>query len=164
MDISIRYQLRTIAQTALRIGAGMMFFVHGAQKVFGWFGGMGPQHGSVPLLSELGVAGVIEVVGGILVIIGLFTRPVALVMAGEMAVAYIKAHTLGQHDARWWVNGGELAALYALVWLFFAFAGAGPVSLDARREEGRAHDSLPPRERDVTRNPRHSPSPMPRYP
>ena len=158
MDISIRYQLRTIAQTALRIGAGMMFFVHGAQKVLGWFGGMGPQHTAVPLVSELGLAGVIEVVGGILLMIGLFARPAALVMAGEMAVAYLKVHTMGQHDARWWVNGGELAALYALVWLFFAFAGAGPVSLDARRETARI-DRVPDRDRA----PRPSPSPMPRF-
>jgi putative oxidoreductase len=148
MDISMRYQLRTIAQTALRVGAGLMFFVHGAQKVFGWFGGTGPAHTAVPLMSELGVAGVIEAVGGILLIIGLFARPAALVMAGDMAVAYIKVHTLGQHDARWWVNGGELAALYALVWLFFAFAGPGPLSLDARRKDQPLHEAVP-RERDL---------------
>jgi putative oxidoreductase len=163
MDISIRYQLRTIAQTALRIGAGLMFFVHGAQKIFGWFGGVGPQHTSVPLVSEMGVGGMIEVVGSLLLILGLFARPAALIMAGEMAVAYIKFHTLGQHDARWWVNGGELAALYALIWLFFAFAGAGPVSLDARRYEGRRDETVPARDRDLAREPRHSPSSTPRY-
>jgi putative oxidoreductase len=149
MDISIRYQLRTIAQTALRVGAGLMFFVHGAQKLFGWFGGMGPDHTAVPLMSELGLGGVIEVVGSILLIIGFFARPAALIMAGEMAVAYIKVHTLGHHDARWWVNGGELAALYALIWLFFAFAGAGPVSLDARRTERSLDERTPARERST---------------
>jgi putative oxidoreductase len=133
MDISKRYQLRNIGQAALRIGAGLAFFVHGAQKLFGWFGGMPPNHGTVPLVSELGLAGGIEVVGGILLILGLFARPAALIMAGEMAVAYIKVHTLGAHDARWWVNGGEPALLYGLIWLFFACAGAGIYSLDARR-------------------------------
>jgi putative oxidoreductase len=149
MDVSIRYQLRTIAQTSLRIGAGLMFFVHGAQKVFGWFGGMGPEHAAVPLMSQLGVAGVIEVVGSILLIIGLFVRPAALIMSGEMAVAFIKVHTLGHHDARWWVNGGELAALYALIWLYYAFAGAGPVSLDARRTVRPFEEAAPVRDRSA---------------
>lgn len=151
MDISIRYQLRTIAQTTLRVGAGLMFFVHGAQKLFGWFGGVGPQHTAVPPMTEVGLAGVIEVVGGILLIIGLFARPAALVMAGEMAIAYLKVHTMGQHDARWWVNGGELAALYALIWLYFAFAGPGPLSLDARRKDRPLDEGAPVRERGATR-------------
>jgi len=71
-------------------------------------------------------------------------------MSGEMAVAFVKVHTLGHHDARWWVNGGELAALYALIWLFYAFAEAGPVSLDARRRPLRIDERAPSRERDVT--------------
>ncbi len=147
MDISIRYQLRTIAQTTLRVGAGLMFFVHGAQKLFGWFGGMPGAAGAAPLVSELGVGGAIEVIGSILLIIGLFARPAAFIMAGEMAVAFVRVHILGHHDARWWVNGGELAALYSLIWLYYAFAGAGPLSLDARRRP--LHERVPVRKRDV---------------
>ena len=133
MDLSTRYQLKTLGQTLLRVGASAAFFVHGAQKLFGWFGGMGPGHAAVPLMTMPGVGGLIEVAGSILLALGLFTRPAALIMAGEMMVAYIKVHTLGHHDARWWVNGGEPALVYAAIWFFFACAGAGIISLDALR-------------------------------
>jgi putative oxidoreductase len=145
MDISARYQLRNFGQAALRVGAGLMFFSHGAAKLFGWFGGMPPNHGTVPLISQMGAAGAIEVVGGILIMIGLFTRPAALIAAGEMAVAYVMVHTMGHHDARWWANGGELAALYALIWLFFACAGAGVWSVDYQRRREIADPVAMPR-------------------
>jgi putative oxidoreductase len=146
MTNSARYQLRNVGQAALRIGAGILFFSHGAAKLFGWFGGMPPDHGTVHLMSQLGMAGVIETFGGILLVLGLFTRPAALIMSGEMAVAFVQIHTLGHHDARWWVNGGELALVFSLVWLFFACAGAGAWSLDFRRR------------RDIA-----DPMPMPRF-
>ena len=76
----------------LRIGAGLLFMEHGLQKLFGLFGGMGPNGGTVTLLSQMGLAGVLETFGGLLVVLGLFTRPVALLLAGEMLVAFFQAH------------------------------------------------------------------------
>ena len=131
MNAYARYQLRALGHTVLRVGFAILIFVHGASKLFGWFGGMGPNHTSAPLGSLLGAAGAIEVVGACLLFLGLLTRPAALVMFLEMVVAFVKVHTMGHHDARWWVNGGELAIAYGLVWLYFACAGAGPFSVDA---------------------------------
>lgn len=148
MTLATRYQLKTLGQTVLRIGASAAFFVHGASKVLGWFGGFGPQHASVPLGTELGIGGIIEMVGSIFVALGLFTRPAALIMAGEMMVAYIKVHTLNAHDARWWVNGGELALVYAAIWFFFACAGAGLISVDALRRREVADPMAVPKFRE----------------
>jgi putative oxidoreductase len=108
----------------LRAVSGLLFMQHGLQKVFGMLG-----KEAVPLATQAGVAGVIELVGGALLILGLFTRPAAFIMSGTMAVAYFMAHAPGG----FWpiVNKGELAALYAFVFLFLSAAGAGPVSLDA---------------------------------
>ncbi|MEO8200132.1 MAG: DoxX family protein, partial [Gemmatimonadota bacterium] len=78
---------RAITQTALRVVAGLAFFSHGGQKLFGWFGGMGPNGGSVELMSRFGAAGVIETVAGLGIALGLFTRPLAFIASGEMAVA-----------------------------------------------------------------------------
>jgi putative oxidoreductase len=124
----------TLARTApalratLRIGAGLLFMQHGAQKLLGWFGGFGPDGGTAPLLSQMGLAGFLELVGGLLIVIGLLTRPVALILFVEMLWAYFQAHLpQGVVPIR---NGGELALLYALVWLYFAGAGAGPASVD----------------------------------
>lgn len=117
----------------LRIVAGFLFSFHGAQKLLGWFGGIGPNHGTVPLMSQMGLAGVLELVGGLLIIIGLFTRPVAFVLCGEMAVAYFQAHF---PNAFWPIqNQGELAVLYCFTFLFLAFNGAGPFSVDAMRTQ-----------------------------
>jgi putative oxidoreductase len=115
----------------LRIGAGLLFMQHGLQKLLGWFGGVGPNGGTVQLMSQFGLAGVIETFGGLLVVLGLFTRPVALVMALEMLVAFFQVHfPRGGFPIE---NGGEVPLLYMLVWLFFAGNGAGIFSLDARR-------------------------------
>lgn len=115
----------------LRIGAGLLFMQHGLQKLFGFFGGVGPNGDTVPLLSQFGLAGVLECFGALLVVLGLFTRPVALLLAIEMLVAYFQAHfPRGGMPIE---NGGELALLYMFVWLFLAGNGAGPASLDARR-------------------------------
>jgi putative oxidoreductase len=122
---SIRFQ--NVAYNVLRIAAGLMFFVHGTQKLFGWFTAQGP----VQLPSEFGVAGVLETFGGLAIVLGLFTRPVALVLSGEMAVAYFWKHSLGNGSIWWWENGGELAALYSFLWLFFAAFGGVAFSLDA---------------------------------
>src|SRR5262245_25705839 len=86
---------RSFAHAALRIAAGSAFFTHGAAKLFGWFGGMGPNGGTVELMSRFGVAGVIETFGGACLLLGLFTRPIAFIASGEMAVAYFWMHTGG---------------------------------------------------------------------
>jgi putative oxidoreductase len=124
------------AQGILRIVAGFIFSMHGAQKLFGLFGGFDGQGGTVEIASLFGVAGILEVVGGFLIIIGLFTRPVAFILSGEMAYAYFTAHL--PRGGFWPLeNGGEPAALYAFIFLFFAAAGSGAFAVDrilARRK------------------------------
>jgi putative oxidoreductase len=112
------------AQAALRIA-------HGAAKLFGWFGGMGPTGGTAELMSRFGAAGVIEVVCGALLVLGLATRLAAFIASGEMAVAYFWIHVGGSGQIFWWQNGGELVMLFAFIWLVYAVWGAGPFSVDA---------------------------------
>ena len=121
----------------LRIGAALLFMQHGLQKLFGMFGGFGGTPGdTAPLWSQMGLAGVLETFGGLLLLLGLFTRPVAFLLAGEMLVAFIQAHLpRGRVPLE---NGGEVPLLYMLVYLFLLGNGAGPASLDARRRRGRA--------------------------
>ncbi|WP_363348177.1 DoxX family protein [Methylocystis echinoides] len=113
-------------QGVLRIATALLFLQHGAAKLFGY-----PHvdmFNDLKLFSFLGAAGVIEVVGGILLLLGLFTRPAAFVLSGEMAVAYFGFHAF---QAFWPIqNKGELAALYCFVFLFFAVAGPGKFALD----------------------------------
>lgn len=118
----------------LRIGTALLFMQHGLQKLFGFFGGVGPEGATVPLMSLPGVAGVFETFGGLILLIGLATRPVALILALEMVAAYIIAH-MPQGGAPI-ENGGELALLYGLVFLFFMANGAGPLSMDAKIRRG----------------------------
>lgn len=108
---------------ALRIVAGLLFAQHGVQKLFGWLGGSGP----VPWASQMALAGVVETVGGLLIALGAFTSPVAFVASGQMAVAYVQAHL----PRGFWPiqNGGELAALYCVVFLYIASRGSGRWSL-----------------------------------
>ena len=117
-------------QSALRIVAAFIFVAHGTQKLFG-VPGAGPQS-TVPLASLMGAAGVLETVGGALMVLGLFTRPVAFLLSGQMAIAYYIRH----RPAGPWpiMNGGELAVLFCFIWLFFVAAGPGPWSLDALRK------------------------------
>ena len=112
----------------LRILAGALFCMHGMPKLFGWFGGMGEAGGSAPLFSLMGLAGVLEVFGGLLILLGLFARPVAVILALEMIIAYFMAHL--PRGPVPYLNGGELALLYMSVWIFLAGNGAGPWSLD----------------------------------
>jgi putative oxidoreductase len=124
----------------LRIGAGLLFMQHGAQKLFGELGGMDGQGARVGnLMSQMGLAGILEFFGGLLIAIGLATRPVAAILCLQMIAAYFIAHSpQGGFPVQ---NGGELALLYALVWAYFAGNGAGPASVDAalarRRGPGR---------------------------
>lgn len=118
-----------VAQGILRMAAGLLFWQHGAQKLLGVLGGFGSEGGSVAFASwPYGVAGTLEFFGGILIFLGLFTRPVAFVLSGEMAVAYFWRH----FPQDFWpiLNGGERAALFCFVFLFFAVAGPGRLALD----------------------------------
>lgn len=115
------------AYALLRIVAGLLFALHGAQKLLGFPGG----GETVPLGSLMGVAGIIELVGGILIMIGLFTRIAAFLASGQMAVAYFMAHVpKGMHPL---VNQGEPALLFCFIFLFIAAYGAGIWSLDSLR-------------------------------
>lgn len=123
----------------LRIGAGLLFMQHGAQKLFGALGGMDGQGMKAELMTQMGLAGIMEFFGGLLIAIGLLTRPVAALLFLQMLVAYFQAHMpQGGLPVQ---NGGELALLYALVWAYFVGNGAGPASVDAalarRRGPGR---------------------------
>ncbi|HEY3349413.1 MAG TPA: DoxX family protein [Thermoanaerobaculia bacterium] len=119
-------------QSLLRIVAAALFILPGTMKLFAFPIGVPPAGGTVPLVSQLGLGAVLEVFGGALILLGLFTRPVAFVLAGEMAVAYFQFHA----PKGFWpiVNGGQGAILFCFVWLYFSAAGAGPWSLDAARE------------------------------
>ncbi len=116
------------ALSVLRIIAGFTFSLHGFQKLFGAFGGLGGQGGTAAFGSLLWTAGVLECFGGVLILLGLFTRPVAFLLCGEMAVAYFTRHA----PRAFWpiLNGGELAVLYCFIFLYLSIAGPGPVSLD----------------------------------
>jgi putative oxidoreductase len=119
--------LESYARSLLRIVTGFVFSLHGFQKLFGFLGGMG--HGArAHFFSQLWLAGALECFGGVLILLGLFTRPVAFLLCGEMAVAYFKSH----NPRGFWPvsNGGELAALYCFIFLYLTTAGAGPLSLD----------------------------------
>ncbi len=118
-------------QSVLRIVAAFMFIQAGTMKLFAFPMGMPPDGSTAQLLSQVGIGGILEVFGGLLLLFGLFTRPVAFILAGEMAVAYFQFHA----PQSFWpiVNNGVSAALYCFVWLYFSAAGPGPWSLDAKR-------------------------------
>jgi putative oxidoreductase len=122
----------------LRVVAGLLFFQAGGLKLFGWFGGMPDPPGSTaPLLSQLGIGGLLEVVGGLAIMLGVMVRPVAFILSGEMAVAYWQFHA----PSGFWpiLNHGEPAVLFCFLFLYMAANGAGDWSLDAllrRRRHG----------------------------
>jgi putative oxidoreductase len=110
----------------MRVMLAFTFSLHGWQKFFGMFGGIGG--GRADLTSALGIAGLLETFGGVLMALGLFTRPVAFILSGEMCVGYFRTHA----PRGFWplVNGGELAVIYAFYYLWLAAAGPGPYSVD----------------------------------
>jgi putative oxidoreductase len=113
--------------SVLRVVAGFVFLQHGMQKLFGY--PSAPPGGKPPLASLYGVAGLLEFVGGLLIMFGLLTRPAAFLLSGQMAVAYFTAHA---PNGFWPVkNQGEAAVLYCFIFLYFVFAGPGPWSIDA---------------------------------
>ena len=117
--------------SVLRVAAAFMLIPAGTMKLWAFPAGMPPDGGTAPVMSQIWIGGVLEVVGGALLLLGLFTRPVAFVLSGMLAVAYWQFHA----PAGFWptTNGGVPAALYCFVMLYISAAGAGPWSLDARR-------------------------------
>lgn len=114
--------------SALRIMTGLLFLEHGTEKLLGF---PPSEHAAPALLSLIGVQGILELVGGFLIVIGFLTRPVAFILAGDMAVAYFMAHAPKGFFPT--LNGGQLAILFCFVFLYFFFAGAGPWSVDKQR-------------------------------
>jgi putative oxidoreductase len=121
--MALKSNLDGYVYSLMRFVTGFLFVFHGLQKVLGMHGGT-----QMALTTLPGIAGVIELVGGTLVAIGLFTTPVAVICSGEMAAAYFMAH----HPKGMWPiqNQGELAALYCFVFLYIAVRGGGAISLD----------------------------------
>ena len=112
--------------SVLRIASALTFMAHGTQKILGF---PASERAFPEIMSRFWIAGILELVGGALLVIGLFSRPVAFVLSGLMAVAYWTAHAPSH-----WVpalNGGDAAILFCFVFLYIFFAGPGPISLDA---------------------------------
>ena len=130
---------RQIALFLLRVVSGLLFLQAGGMKIFDWFGGVPVQFGGHPrFLSQIWIGGVLELYGGAAILLGLWTRPVAFILSGEMAVAYWQFHA--PHGAWPILNHGEPAVLLCFIFLLFAAHGAGDWSLDAllRRKRGGA--------------------------
>jgi len=127
-------------QSILRIVAAFLFLQYGMAKLFAFPAPILPNGGTVPLSSafttQIGLAAILEFVGGALLLVGLFTRPVAFIVSGEMAFAYF----IGHAPQGFWpvLNQGIPAILFCFVWLYFSAAGAGPWSLDAFLRRGSA--------------------------
>lgn len=115
----------------IRITAAFLFVQYGTTKLFAYPAAVMPGGGTASLTSLAGVAGALELVGGALLLVGLFTRPVAFLLSGEMAVAYFIGHAA---QGFWPVlNGGAPAVFFAFLWLYVSAAGPGPWSIDALR-------------------------------
>jgi len=119
--------------SVLRIMAALLFLEHGTQKLFAF----PPTENTPALLSLIGIQGVIETVGGILLAIGFLTRPVAFILAGDMAVAYFMSHAPRNFFPV--LNGGDAAILYCFIFLYLIFAGGGAWSVDFARRREREH-------------------------
>lgn len=111
--------------SVLRIITGLLFLEHGTQKLLSF---PPSEHAAPALFSLIGVQGVLELVGGFLILIGFLTRPVAFILSGDMAVAYFMAHA--PKDFFPTLNGGQLAILFCFVFLYLVFAGGGDWSVD----------------------------------
>jgi len=138
---------RQVTWFLLRVVAGLLFLQAGGMKILDWFGGIPAEHGGHPaLLTQIWIGGMLELVGGAMILLGLLTRPVAFILAGEMAVAYFQFH---QPGGTWPIqNHGEPAVLLCFIFLAFAAQGGGPWSLDAliaQRRRGRPAASAPAR-------------------
>jgi len=121
---------RQLTLSLLRVVAGLLFLQAGGMKILDWFGGIPADHGGhPPFLSQAWIGGVLELCGGAAILLGIFTRPVAFLLSGEMAVAYFQFH---QPGGFWPIqNHGEPAVLFCFIFLFLAAHGGGSWSLDA---------------------------------
>ena len=126
--------------SVMRIVAAFVFFQVGSAKLFAFPAAVMPDGGTAPLASLPGIAGALEVVGGALLLLGLFTRPVAFLVSGEMAFAYF----IGHAPQGFWpvLNAGQPAILYCFIWLYISAAGPGPWSIDALRAKRRRTAAL----------------------
>lgn len=115
-------------QSVLRVVSAYLFMLHGSAKLLHLPHIARFEH--IHILSLVGVAGILELVGGALLVLGLLTRPVAFLLSGEMAIAYFIAHASRGNTLLPLVNGGEAAVLYCFIFLFFAIAGGGSWSFD----------------------------------
>ncbi|MCK3655385.1 hypothetical protein A4G19_06355 [Pasteurellaceae bacterium Macca] len=123
-------KLSPVALLLVRLVVGYMFLLHGTAKFFEFPVSMTNGNGSVALFSLFGAAAILEIVGGLLIIAGLFTRATAFLLSGQMAYAYFIVHADMATLFLPMLNNGELAALYSVVFLMFVFTGAGKLSLD----------------------------------
>ncbi len=123
--------LAPLLHSVLRIIAAIIFVLAGTTKLFAFPSGMPPDGSTARLLSQIGIGGILETFGGGLLLLGLFTRPVAFILSSEMAVAYFQFHF--PHSVWPTVNGGSEAVLFCFLWLYFSASGAGPLSIDALR-------------------------------
>src|SRR5215470_14329545 len=117
----------------LRIVAALLFFEHGTQKLFGY--PPGQPYTGFPNFSLLGIAGMLEFAGGLLLLLGLFTRPVAFIMAGEMAVGYFRVHF--PRSVFPLLNGGEITVALCFIFLYLSATGPGPLALSNLRKRKR---------------------------
>jgi len=134
LDSLSKYQPQALA--VLRIVTALCFMAHGTQKLFGF---PASDMGSLDLFSLMGLAGILEVFGGLAILVGLFTRPVAFVLAGQMAYAFWFMHVpmMGQGNIIPVANGGDAAVLFCFVFLYLVFAGPGAWSVDEMRQNRR---------------------------
>lgn len=127
--------------SVLRIVAAMLFILHGAQKIFGVPAGPQP-HKPFVLMTQIGVAGTLELFGGLALLVGVYTRPIAFVLAGEMAVAYFQVHFPRSFFPI--LSGGDTPVLFCFIFLFLAVAGAGDWSVDALIRQARGNTASQP--------------------
>ena len=127
-------KLQPLAQNSMRIMVGLAYWTHGADKLFAWFGREEP----VALMSRFGAAGLIETIAGAMVVLGIYHRPAAFLISGEMAVTYFWMHAWRSGELFWWANRGELPAVFALVFLMIAAFGGGDFSIDGWLKKRRA--------------------------
>ena len=139
-------RVERIAYFLLRFVAGLLFFQVGSKLLLGWFGGVDDAGSTAPLMSQMGIGGALEFFGGLLIVLGLLTRPAAFILSGEMAVAYFQFHA---PEGVWPIqNHGEPAVLFCFIFLYMAARGGGEWSLDAvvlrKREQTRRPAPVPP--------------------
>ena len=132
IDVTVFETWRPRVLGVLRIVTAYLFVQHGTAKLLG-IPAVEMFKAGVPLMSMAGIAGLLEIVGGVLMLIGLFTRPTAFILSGEMAFAYFIGHASRGNVLVPMLNGGELAVMWCFVFLYFAVAGGGAWSVDGMR-------------------------------